>query len=54
MVALSSRETGHPALARFAISVNFAASMPGIFATTVRWLAVIVKPSASFSNVMAA
>jgi len=49
ILAFSSFDTGQPVLALFAISSNFALSAPGIFATTIKWLAVISKPSPTFS-----
>src|SRR6266508_4119134 len=50
MCVFSSFDTGHPVLALFAISWNFALSVPGILADTVRWLAVISKPAPTFSS----
>ena len=41
--ALRTRETGQLALAPAAISANFSAVIPGIFATVARWMAVIVQ-----------
>src|SRR5262245_29806454 len=43
--AFSSLETGQPAFALPASSSNFAWSAPGILALSVRWTAVMAKPS---------
>src|ERR1700692_671704 len=54
MVALSTRDTGQLAFAPPAISANFAASIAGTCARVVRWIAVIVHASFTFSRVTAA
>ena len=54
MFALSRREMGQPALAPFAMAVNFAGSMPGIFAVRSRCDSVTVNPASVFSKVMVA
>src|SRR5450755_82982 len=54
MVALSTRDRGQLAFAPPAISANFAASIAGTRARVVRWTAVIVHASATFSSVTAA
>ena len=50
--AFISLDTGHPVFAMVAICWNLSLSVPGILADTVRWLAVISKPSPTFSSVM--
>jgi hypothetical protein len=45
---------GQPALAPLAMAVNFASSMPGIFAVMSRCDSVTVKPASVFSNVIVA
>src|SRR5471032_2796234 len=52
--ALSNREIGQPAFAPFAMEVNFAASMPGIFAVMSRCDSVTVKPASVLSSVTVA
>src|SRR5262245_3067937 len=50
IVALSTRDTGQPALALLAAVSNFALSAPGIFAFTSRCIAVMVNPASVFSR----
>src|SRR6187549_2319139 len=50
MVALSTLETGQPALALLAAVANCAASAPGTDAFTTRWTAVMANPSSSLSS----
>src|SRR5438445_11522154 len=54
ILALSSLETGQPALALPASSSSFAWSAPGTLPFKVRWTAVMAKPSATFSSVTSA
>src|ERR1700756_5255116 len=49
--AFSTFETGQPFSAASAYFWKVAASAPGTFPTTSRWLAVIVQPESSFSIV---
>src|SRR5688572_6085773 len=50
IVAFSTFDTGHPALALLAAVSNVAASAPGTDAFTTRCTAVIENPSPTFSN----
>src|ERR1043165_4387020 len=52
--AFNKREIGQPAFAPFEIVVNFAWSMPGIFAVISRCDSVTVKPASVFSMVTVA
>src|SRR5688572_24343621 len=54
MVALSTFDTGQPALALLAAVSNCGASAPGTLAFTVRCTAVIENPSPTFSSDTAA
>src|SRR6266536_1138273 len=51
IVAFNTFDTGHPFSAASAYFWKVAASAPGTFPTTSRWLAVIVHPESSFSMV---
>src|SRR6266498_864327 len=51
IVAFNTFDTGHPFSAASAYFWKVAASAPGTFPTTSRWLAVIAHPESSFSMV---
>jgi len=54
ILVFSRREIGQPVFALLAAVSNAALSAPGIFATSLSWTSVTVKPASSFSNVTVA